>query len=386
VDNNIKRNYDIQWNVNVQRQITRTLTVLVGYNGSRSFHNPMEYDSVNTVIPTLVSGVGYVYPTPWSGSTALTSPQSLSRLLNPSVVTSQGGTEPGTIYQSSGWYNGAQVKVTKVMSQGFQVQGSFTYSKCIDDSSGSTASDTFSLDASNGPFYDINLVRGLCDFDVRKNLVVNGLWNVPTPKSLGIIGEKVLGGWELGGIGTVSSGIPVQLQMGADIVGEIVSTAPPPQLMPGCSENSLIDPNYRHNLSYLSGFNLSTGTQCLGLVPLTAANAPYCDSSGRGFTATMQATTCANIRGDLGRNVLIGPGLWNIDFSVYKNNYIHKLSETANLQFRAELFNVFNHTNFAPVGGSLLGGTNGTINPSFGKLTTTQGDNRIIQFALKLVW
>ena len=387
VDNNIKRNYDSQWNLNVQRQITQTLTVLVGYNGSRSVHNPMEYDSVNTVIPKLVSGVGFVYPTPWGGlGGPLTNTQSLSRLLNPSVVSSQGGTEPGTLYQASGFYNGLLVKVTKVMSRGFQVQGSFTFSKCIDNASGSTASDTFSLDASNGPWYNVNLTRGLCDFDVRKNLVVNGLWNVPTPTSVGKIGEKVLGGWELGSIVMAGNGIPSQLQMGQDIVGEVVTTAPGPQLMPGCSPQSLIDPNYRHNLSYISGFNLSTGTQCLGLVPLTAANAPYCDSSGRGFAPALAATTCANIRGNLGRNVLIGPGLWNVDFSVFKNNYIRKLSETANVQFRAEFFNILNRTNFAPVGGSLLGGTNGSLNPSLGKLTATQGDNRVIQFALKLVW
>jgi hypothetical protein len=387
VDANIKRNYDTQWNLNVQRQITHTLTVLVGYNGSRSVHNPMEYDSVNTILPTFVSGVGNVYAAPWDGSSTLTSAQQLSRLLNPSNVTSQGGAEPGTLYQSSGWYNGLLVKATKLMSKGFQVQGSFTYSKCIDDSSGSTASDTFSLDASNGPWYNVNLTKGLCDFDVRKNLVVNALWNVPTPKSLGIIGEKILGGWELGTIGTVSSGVPEQLSLGQDILGENISTFPPPQLMPGCNEQSLIDPNYRHDLSYISGFNLSTGAQCLGLVPLTAANAPYCDSSLRGFTAALAASTCANIRGDLGRNVLIGPGLLNIDFSLFKNNYIRKLSETANLQFRAEFFNVTNHTNFSPPSNTtLLSGTNGALSPSLGQITATQGDNRIIQFALKLVW
>jgi hypothetical protein len=387
VDNNIKRNYVTQWNVNIQRQITKTLTVLVGYNGSRSVHNPMEYDSVNTIQPTLVAGVGDVYPTPWHGSGGpLTSAVANSALLNPSIVTSSGTTEAGTLFQSNGWYEGGQVKVSKIMSRGFQLTGSFTYSKCVDNSSGSTASDTFSLDNSNGPFWDISQVRGLCDFDVRRNLVINGIWNVPTTKALGIVGEKILGGWQVGTIGTVSDGIPFPIQMGQDILGEIISTGPPPELTPGCSEQSLIDPNYHNNLSYIAGFNNSTLAQCMGLVPRTAANAPYCDSSGRGFTAALAASTCANIRGNLGRNVIIGPGLWNVDFSLFKNNYIRKISETANVQFRAEMFNVLNHTNMSPPGGSLLSDTAGDINPSLGKITQTQGQDRIIQFALKLIW
>jgi len=84
------------------------------------------------------------------------------------------------------------------------------------------------------------------------------------------------------------------------------------------------------------------------LVPKTADNAPFCDSAGRGFSAALAANTCANIRGNLGRNTIIGPGLFNVDFSVFKNNRIPKISESANLQFRAEFFNILNRTNFAP--------------------------------------
>ena len=76
------------------------------------------------------------------------------------------------------------------------------------------------------------------------------------------------------------------------------------------------------------------------LVPKTADNAPFCDSAGRGFSAALAANTCGNIRGNLGRNTIIGPGLFNVDFSVFKNNRIPKISESANLQFRAEFFNI----------------------------------------------
>ena len=57
--------------------------------------------------------------------------------------------------------------------------------------------------------------------------------------------------------------------------------------------------------------------------------------------------TCANLHGNLGRNTLIGPGVSKLDFSVFKNNPVKRISESFNVQFRAEVFNVLNHTNFS---------------------------------------
>jgi len=103
---------------------------------------------------------------------------------------------------------------------------------------------------------------------------------------------------------------------------------------------------------------------------------------------------CPNIRGDVARNSIIGPGLINIDFSVVKNNYIRKISESFNVQFRAEAFNAFNRANFAPPtlnanqGGGAMEAifASGQPNPQFGQLTATQTPNRQIQLALKLIW
>ena len=58
--------------------------------------------------------------------------------------------------------------------------------------------------------------------------------------------------------------------------------------------------------------------------------------------------TCPNIRGDLGRNSTIGPGLINVDFSMVKSNYVPSISGSFDVQFRAELFNALNRANFAP--------------------------------------
>ena len=376
LDNNIKRNYVYQYNFNIQRQITADTTLFVGYTGSRGLHNPLQADSVNTVRPAKAPGVGYYWPAPWSGSLPPTGPVSqAARLLNPTTMSIL----YNTMWLSRSWYNALQVRLNKQMSHGFQVQGSFTYSKSIDDASGSTAGDTFQLDAVSEPWYDLGLNKGLSDFDVRRNLVINGLWNVPAAKNLGVFGERVLGGWQLGLITAFADGVPATPQIASDILGEVIPTVNSGNLVPGCSGQDLINRDYRHSLFYIN-------PSCISLVPKTAENAPFCDSAGRGFSATLAANTCANIRGNIGRNTIVGPGLFNVDFSLFKNNRIPKISETANLQFRAEFFNILNRANFAPTSNLSPFNANGTPNTLFGQLTSTQVDNRVIQFALKLIW
>jgi hypothetical protein len=376
LDNNIKRNYVYQYNFNIQRQLTSDTTLLVGYTGSRGIHNPFQADSVNTVLPTKASGGYYYWPAPWSGSLPGTGAVSqASRLLNPTTMAIM----YNTMWMSRSWYNAFQVRLNKQMSHGFQVQGSFTYSKSIDDASGSTAGDTFQLDAVSEPWYDLKLDKGLSAFDVRRNLVVNSLWNVPAPKSPGGFRQRLLGGWQLGLITTLADGVPATPQIASDMLGEVITTVNSGNLVPGCSSQDLINPNYRHSLFYVN-------PSCISLVPRTDANSIFCDSAGRGFSAAVAANSCANIRGNIGRNTIIGPGLFNVDFSVFKNNRIPKISETANLQFRAEFFNILNRTNFAPTSNLSPFNANGTPNTLFGQLTSTQVDNRVIQFALKLVW
>jgi hypothetical protein len=411
VEQTPKRNYVYQYNFNIQRQITPTLSILVGYTGSRALHNPFQADTINTIVPTFVSGVGYVWPgcpgglgsTPSQLTAAynacvtaangpppnptggnlytldknVKSNQQRARLLNPTTASIMYNTD----WQARSWYNAMQVKIDKRLSHGFQIQAAYTWSKSIDDSSGSTAGDTFQLDIVSEPWYNMSLNKGLSDFDVRHNLVINGLWNVPSPKSLGIFGEKALGGWQLGIINTLASGVPESASFTAfnnpsDFVGELLPTNQPPNLNAGCSPQNLVNPNYRHSLFYINA-------SCLGLVPITAANASVCDNTRSGLPSTV----CPNIRGNLGRDTIIGPGLFDMDFSVFKNNYVRKISETFNVQFRAEMFNVLNHANFAP-SSNLNPFVNTKAKPdgTFGQLTSTQTPERQIQLALKMIW
>jgi hypothetical protein len=381
-DNNIKRNYVYQWNLNVQRQLTSSMTLVLGYAGSRGFHHPFLTEGANTVQPVNVGkpipGVGYYWPIPWTQDQGV---DGQAALYNPLVQIIR-----STMWQARSYYNSLQVKLDKRMSRGFQVQGSFTWSKSIDDSSGSAAADTFSNEWNALPTYDLRLVRGLSAFNVGRNLVINGLWNAPAAKSLGSFGERVLGGWQLGLISNLSDGVPIMPSMGMDapdMLGEIIPTLNPPNRVVGPGCDSPVNP--RNPSHYLK-------PECFSMVPQTALNTPYCDTARAlkmGFPGT-----CPNIRGDLGRNSIIGPGLFNVDFSMLKNNYIPRISETFNVQFRAEMFNVLNRANFAPpglnpnTGGGAMQAifANGQPNPQFGQIVATQTPARQIQFALKLVW
>ena len=98
---------------------------------------------------------------------------------------------------------------------------------------------------------------------------------------------------------------------------------------------------------------------------------------------------CFNLRGNAGRNILIGPGVTSLDFSLFKNNYIKRISERFNIQFRAEIFNILNHANFAPpstpTNSDIFDGS-GSPNTVAGALTSTTTTAREIQFAVKVIF
>jgi hypothetical protein len=98
---------------------------------------------------------------------------------------------------------------------------------------------------------------------------------------------------------------------------------------------------------------------------------------------------CFNLRGNAGRNTLIGPGVSELDFSLFKNNYVKRISERFNVQFRAEIFNILNHVNFAPpstpTNTDIFDGS-GSLNSAAGVLTRTTTTAREIQFAVKVIF
>jgi hypothetical protein len=228
--------------------------------------------------------------------------------------------------------------------------------------------------------------RGLSDYNIAQTLVVNYMWHVPTPMNWGAVGSHVLGGWELGGIITAEGGVPFTPLIAGDPLG--LNTTDPfayPNRIPGCNP---INTNFK-NTPGLNYINVS----CFVLPAATPAIAAQC--SPFGLTAPSGGSpgspgipgTCANLFGNAGRNTVIGPGLVDFDFSLFKNNYIPRISETFNVQFRAEFFNILNRANFAtPVDNSTFFSQNGSPIGGAGALDQTSTTAREIQFALKVIW
>jgi hypothetical protein len=103
-------------------------------------------------------------------------------------------------------------------------------------------------------------------------------------------------------------------------------------------------------------------------------------------TACFVAPQPATLLGNSGRNIAIGPGLNDLDLSLFKNNYIH--NEKLNVQFRVELFNALNHANFSVPSRTSAQLFNQTFAPvsTAGLLTSTSTTSRQIQVALKIIW
>jgi hypothetical protein len=378
VEHHPHRNYVMQWNLNVQRQITPSLTAMVGYVGSRGVHQAFRSDDANIVLPQPTSA-GYLWPNPVGNG----------NLLNPN---SNVGAIRYLSWPGSSSYNALQIGVKEQMSHGVQIQGSYTWGKSIDNNSGVVAGDTFGNGIGSLSWFDLRLSRAVSDYNVPRVLVVNASWLLPTNKSIPPALGWAVNGWELGGILKLNDGPPFTPTFGTaggDPLG-LNSTDPwdfPDRLSgPGCS--SLVNPgNPNHYIK----------TQCFS-VPL-APNAAFfnapaplgCDPAFGQSTDPTAANYlwCFNLRGNAGRNILPGPGLVNLDFSLFKNNPVRRISETFNVQFRAEIFNILNHANFAlpvePDNTDVFDNT-GAPTGTEGLLTKTITSSRQIQFALKVVW
>jgi hypothetical protein len=112
--------------------------------------------------------------------------------------------------------------------------------------------------------------------------------------------------------------------------------------------------------------------------------ASLCDANSFGLpTPTSGPVPCQNLVGDLGRNQIVGPGLFDMDFSIFKN---FRVTERITTQFRVEMFNVLNHPSFLPPldNEAVLNSATGTVPSNAGVVDTTSTDPRQIQFGLKI--
>lgn len=359
---NPPRNYVMIWNFNIQHQLTPNTAVTVGYVGNHGVHMLNRADDANIVMPTLTSA-GYLWPNPAGSGTRL----------NPGV-----GDIRGLYWTGSAEYEALNLQVSKRMSYGFQVDGAYTWGKNLDTGSASVIGDPFTNSISSLLWFCSRCRRGLSDFNIAQKLVGNYIWDVPAPKKWGAVGSTFLGGWELGGIITAESGVPVTPLIGGDPLG-LNSNDPyayPNRLKAPAGCHSAVNPGKVNSYINLNCFTLPMAT------PAIAAMCTPFSSSG-----TPVPGTCQNLLGNAGRNSVIGPRLVDYDFSLFKNNYIPKISETFNIQLRAEFFNVLNHPNFGPpVDNETLFDQQGAQEGGAGALDQLATTARQIQFAAKIIW
>jgi hypothetical protein len=236
-------------------------------------------------------------------------------------------------------YNSLQVGLNRRFSHGLQGQLSYTWSKCIDNASGTSGLEggvpwVDPLDGS----YD----KGRCQFDRSQFVKYSSVYSFPFK------GNVFVTGWQLSGNFTYSSGAPWNITLAWDQAGN--------------GETGQERPNI------ISGVN-----PILGNVNQWGNPAAF-------------STPAPGTLGDLQRNYLSGPGLVDLDMALLKDT---RLSERTRLQFRAEFFNVANHPNLGlPNGAVFAQGPNGTgiLNSTFGQITYTTTSSRQIQFALKLLF
>ena len=318
----------LQYLFNVQREFGQNLAFEIGYLGSTSRHLE-SLRAVNESIPGPTGSVLSRAPYPTFGRIQLVD---------------AGG---------RGNYNSLGMKLTKKYSNGLSALVSYTFAKSLDETSGIRNNDGDTLFPQNS--YCQRCERGYSSFDTRHRGVTSILYDLPVGKGRRMeisnsVANALVGGWQMGSIVTLSTGFPITVTSGSDRSNTGAGFDRP-------NYNSGVNPN------------LSDHDPTLWYDP-----AAY----------TVQAL---GTFGNVGRNTLISPSIFNWDFSTLKD---FQFSESHKLQFRFEAFNVSNHPNWGNPNtnaGQIVRNAAGVItNNGFGVIGGTRTNMRNLQFALKYIF
>ena len=310
-------------------------SLTAGYVGSHSYHQILSED-MNEPAPQFLADGSAFYP---AGSK-----NANLQLANSTSWVSQG----------VGLYNALQVDVRHDLAHGFQVRGDYTWSKNLDDGSAWNTSVS-----GNTPAFVEFPLRPKLDWgpgatDVRHQASINGSWelpfghgrawlaNVPGPARI------ATDGWSVSSIVTLLSGFPFSPQLGYNPSGN------------GDTRNPV-----RPNWNPAFHGNLYPGT------------------ASEYFNPNAFLPPATGTYGDVRRDSLTGPGLKDMDFSAAKNT---ALTERLHLQFRAEFFNLLNHTNLLTPNEVVYTSATSGVSPTAGVVTATSTTSRQIQFGAKLLF
>jgi hypothetical protein len=318
--------YQMQWNTSIQRELLRDYVLTVSYVGSAGRHLLLAQD-LNPPIPATNASGQQVFATAVNGNP----------VANPRINPNFGLLLNFTTNGNSS-YNALQVNFAHRFSHNFQAQVAYTWSHTLDDTSGGLAGELGG--AIENP-YNAHADWSNSRFDIRESARINGTYTLPFRQN------KFVSGWAFNGIQTISGGLPFTPTDGFDNSNFGV-TMERPNLNPGYTAGSIV-----------------IGKQTQWFNPAAFSLPP------------------TGVLGNVGRDILRGPGIVDTDFSVTKDTAIPAISEHFNVQFRAELFNIFNHTNLSLPSAGVFTGT-GAISSSVGLITATSTTSRQIQFALRI--
>jgi hypothetical protein len=345
---NLPLPYSQDWDLNVQRSFGSDLLFEVGYVGTKG-----------TKLPRMIEANPAIYIPGFdaSGDPISTSSNADQRRIHSGCTLADPPTS--CAFSSTGLitgianssYNALEASLRKRFSHGVSFLASSTYSKSIDDSS------TFNLtgsaskplagenDLAQNPF-DVNAERGRSLFDARHRFVLSYQWSLPWWRQPHGWYQQVLGNWQVNGIVTAMTGTPFTVFDGNDF--SVQGSAPEISGFFSNRPNVVADPN----------------------------DGPKSTSAWLNPNAFQRIVQDPNSPvqqfGTAGRNIAQGPGYADWDFSLFKNI---RVAESKELQFRAEFFNILNHTNFRIPDSDMN-------SPTFNQILEAQ-PARLVQFALK---
>ncbi|TAM84437.1 MAG: hypothetical protein EPN47_01840 [Acidobacteria bacterium] len=336
-----------QYSLGIQYQLGSSTTLETDYVGSHQIHMGQNRD-INQPLSQyqlpIVNGLDANGVRPYLGYSVIN--------MNERVGTSR--------------YNSLQVFLNhRVDRFGLQFQVAYTWSRNLADT---INQDTESHASPIQNAYNPRAEFAVANQNTPNSFSANYLWSMPWFKSARGFQGQILGGWQLAGIVTFRTGLPVNICEDSDYTGARGEAC------------------YRPNL--VSNPNLSKGNRTLQ----------------KFFDPNAYVLQPLGTFGNAARNLVVGPGINDTDFSIFKNFDIPWFGrgganslggETANLQFRAELFNVFNHTQFSSLNTTFVPQTDSNGNPLAGLpadpssglgVVTGARDPREIQFGLKFIF
>lgn len=360
VNSEIVSPYYMQWNLQIQREIMGDWSLMVGYVGSRGV-NLTRYAGPNSAVADTLADGRRFWPENRDANGVSCPDASVAgcdrtQRRNPAFARIRHRTNGADSY-----YHALQTTANKRFASNYQINMNYTFSKSIDTASQNASSDFSNTNTLGIDFFNTaEVMKSVSTFHLGQAFTTTFTVDLPFMQGSGGAAQAILGGWSVSGIASLTSGTPFTFERSDNLDFErdrTVGSSARPDLAPGGSNN----PETTRDVANWFGpaeDNFAIGTP--------------------GF------------HGTVGRLTGRGDAFANFDFSLKKDT---RLAEEVSLQFRAEFFNIFNHSSFRfPSGGRgsdrrpFSSSRSTAPNSNFGRITATDSSARQIQLALKLLF